>query len=62
MAGEASLAGGELCLTDLTSLTFILCQAEGAEKLDVEHLYNEGKADIDVCWNSRADICKSVTK
>jgi|AACY02.10.fsa_nt_gi hypothetical protein len=50
---------------------FLLCfvfpshpitQGENGEKLDVEHLYNKGKADIDVCWNSRGDPCKMVTK
>ena len=44
------------------SLTFIFHQGEQTEKIEVEHMFNNGKADIDVCWNSRADACKSVTK
>ena len=37
-------------------------QREKSEELEVEHLFNNGKADIDVCWNSRGDPCKMVTK
>ena len=37
-------------------------QREKSEELEVEHLFNDGKADIDVCWNSRGDPCKMVTK
>ena len=27
------------------------------EKIDIEFAFNDGKADMDICWNSRADPC-----
>ena len=32
------------------------------EKVDVETAFNGGLADLDVCWNSRADPCSEKTK
>ena len=37
-------------------------KSENCEKLEVEHMFNDGKADIDVCWNSRGDPCKKKCK
>ena len=37
-------------------------KTEDCEKLEVEHMFNDGKADIDVCWNSRGDPCKVSCK
>ena len=37
-------------------------EREDSQLVEVEHLFNQGKADIDVCWNSRGDKCKRETK
>ena len=39
----------------------IMPKGEG-EKVDVETAFNGGLADLDVCWNSRADPCSEKTK
>ena len=37
-------------------------QVQEEETVMAENAFNNGKADIDVCWNSRGDPCTATTK
>ena len=62
VAGQANMETGRL-KSFLFPLNYeIILQSEDEEIIEVEKAFNDGKADIDVCWNSRSDPCTKNAK